>query len=224
MLEALFHVVGYGLCHQLPERSFIAGGYQLPVCARDTGIYLGFALSATIIVLVERGRRSTEVPRAPWLIAGVAFLAAMAFDGVTSYAGLRSTTNDLRLSTGLLAGYALPLLVVPMLNGQLWRAASRERLLEGGRGWIWLASVPVSYGVIKWVLPVTGAVYPLLVTIAILFTFAVVNLVIVTVVPVFERRARRLADAGPQIAVAVALTIAELAGAYALRVLLTRSL
>lgn len=218
MLEPVFRWVGYGLCHQLPQRSFFAGGFQLPVCARDTGIYAGFALSLALIALLERGRRPSEIPR-PWLVVvGAAFLGAMAADGVSSYAGWRSTTNDLRLLTGLLAGYALTLAVVPMVNGQMWRTLTRTRLLEGWRAGVWLLSLVPTFGLLRWGLPVTGVLYPVLLTGAIILTFLVVNLVFTTLVPLFERRASRLRDAWPQIAIALALVVLELGAASGLRV------
>src|SRR5262249_46137120 len=34
------------VCHQIPERSFKLAGYQLAVCSRCTGIYMGFAVAA----------------------------------------------------------------------------------------------------------------------------------------------------------------------------------
>ncbi len=216
MLEPVFRWVGYGLCHQLPERSLFAGNFQLPVCARDTGIYAGFVLSLLIIALVERGRPS-EIPR-PWLVVvGAAFLGAMAADGVSSYAGWRSTTNDLRLLTGLLAGYALTLAMIPMLNGQVWRTVSRTRLLEGWRAGAWLVSILPVFALLRWGLPETGVVYPVLLTLAIVVTFVAVNLVFVTIVPAFENRAARLRDAWLQIVIAVVLAALELGIASALR-------
>lgn len=221
-MDALFRIVGYGLCHQLPERSFAAGGYQLPVCARDTGIYVGFALSLLMIALVERGRRPSEAPRARWLFVGGVFLAAMAFDGVTSYAGLRETSNDIRLITGLLAGYALPLLVAPMLNSQMWNGVSGLRVFQGGRGLLWLASLPVAYAITRSVLPLTGVVYPIVTTLAIVVTFVAVNLVFVTLLPFFERRALTLAGAWRQVLLAAVLTFAELGAASAVRAFVER--
>jgi len=218
MLQGVFRWVGYGLCHQLPERSLFAGGFQLPVCARDTGIYAGFALSLLVIVLLERGRRPSEIPR-PWLVVtGALFLGAMAIDGVSSYAGWRTTTNDLRLLTGLLAGYALTLAVVPMVNGQMWRTLSRTRLLDGWRGAVWLLSLVPVFVALRWGLPLLGLLYPILLTAAIVVTFLVVNLVFTTLVPVFERRASRLRDARLQIAIAFVFVIVELALASGLRV------
>ncbi|MDO8949567.1 MAG: DUF2085 domain-containing protein [Actinomycetota bacterium] len=217
MLRAVFHWVGYGLCHQLPERSLFAGGFQLPVCARDTGIYAGFVLSLVVIALLERGRRPSEIPR-PWLVVlGAIFLGTMVADGVSSYAGWRSTTNDLRLITGLLAGYALTLAVVPMLNGEMWRTLSRTRLLEGWRAGVWVISIVPAFALLRWGLPWAGLIYPILLTIAIVVTFAVVNLIFVTLVPFFERRAVHLRDAWPQALIALGVVILELAAAAALR-------
>ncbi|HEX7283845.1 MAG TPA: DUF2085 domain-containing protein [Vicinamibacterales bacterium] len=35
------YAAGAVVCHQIPERSFFVDGWQLPVCARCTGLYLG---------------------------------------------------------------------------------------------------------------------------------------------------------------------------------------
>src|SRR5579871_5840400 len=50
-----------GICAQLPGHSFYPAGQQLPLCARNTGIYLGFA--STLIVLYKSGRiRASQLP------------------------------------------------------------------------------------------------------------------------------------------------------------------
>jgi uncharacterized membrane protein len=220
-MQRLLQIFGYGLCHQLPERSLFAGGLQLPVCARDTGIYLGFVVSLLLIVMVSRHRRPTEFPSWPLLLLGGAFIGAMAIDGVTSYAGLRATTNDLRLITGLLAGYALPLVAVPIVNSQMWRTVSRERPLPRLRDvLVWVASVPITYVTVRWGLPYLGVAYPLMVVAAVLVTFVCVNLVFVCFIPRFERVTDRLRDAWPQILIALALTAGQLAAAGWLRLFL----
>jgi uncharacterized membrane protein len=223
MLESVFAVLGYGLCHQLPERSLFAGGFQLPVCARDTGLYIGFAVALIVLVLLARGRRPSELPRWPVLLIIGLFVGAMAFDGVTSYAGLRTTTNDIRLITGLMTGWGLATLALPMVNGQLWRRSSADRV-PSGRGAIgaWLALLLATFVVTRWLLPFLGVGYPVLVSAAIVVTFITVNLVFVGLMPVFERRAHRLRDAWPQILVALGLSAAELAGAALLRVFAER--
>ena len=212
MTEAFLHWLGFGLCHQLPERSFFAGGYQLPVCARDTGIYFGFVISLLVIAAFERGRRGTSLPK-PWVLAlGGALFAFMVWDGVTSYAGLRQTTNDLRLLTGLCAGFALALVVVPLLDSQLWRTSSDGRVLDGARQVLaWIVAIPVSFVLLRYAAPFLGVVYPLLTAAAILATFTAVNLVLVLLAPRFERCAVHVRDAWPALAIALALAFVEIA-------------
>lgn len=81
------------LCHQLPERSFFLFGHQLPVCARCLGIYAGAFLGSFFA--------KKESP-SPWVL--VAGLFPMAVDGGTQLL-FRESTNFLRLTTGLIAGF-----------------------------------------------------------------------------------------------------------------------
>lgn len=218
MLESLFRLIGFGLCHQLPERSYFAGGYQLPVCARDTGIYVGFVAGMLVLWILHRRERPTGLPRWPVLALLGVFIASMAADGITSYAGLRETTNTLRLITGSLTGWALAAITMPMLNAQLWTAPGRGRLLETWlRVGLWLVGLGVTYALSEFVMPLTGIFYPVFVAMAILVTFSSVNLVLVCLVPRFEGRARRLRDAWPQLLIALALTIVELGASAWLR-------
>jgi uncharacterized membrane protein len=225
MLDTLFMAIGYGLCHQLPERSFFAGGFQLPVCARDTGIYLGFAVGLLAVTLIHRAERPTGPPPWPVLVLVAAFIAAMGYDGVTSYLGLRESTNDLRLATGMLTGWALSGITFPMINAQLWQRSSSGHLLSTpGRVVSWLLLLVGTFTLARWVMPLTGAFYPIAVSASILLTFTTVNLIFVCLVPAFERRAGRIRDAWPQVLIALALTAMELAAAAWLRALTGRLL
>jgi uncharacterized membrane protein len=221
MLAAGLHWLGFGLCHQLPERSFFAGGLQLPVCARDTGIYLGFVVAALVAALLDRGRRRTEMPP-PWLLAiGLVALAALGWDGVTSYLGMRPTTNLLRLATGVGVGFALVLVIAPILNAQLWKRSAGERLLASPlEGLLWCAAAPVTFAVAWWGGPFAGVAYPIIVAVAILATFTMVNLVLVSMVPRFERAFDRLRDTWPAVLCALGLTLIEIALADQLRLVL----
>jgi uncharacterized membrane protein len=225
VLEELFHAVGYGLCHQLPERSFFSGGYQLPVCARDTGIYLGFALGLLALALLARKSRPTELPRWPVLVLIGLFIAAMGADGVTSYAGLRETTNDLRLVTGLVTGWGLSALTFPMFNSQIWERPGAGRTPDGWREVLaWLGLMVIALAVIRWGLPLLGVVYPMLLVLAILLTLGAVNMVFVGLMPPFERRAVRLRDAWLAMAIATGFTVLEIAAAAWLRAMAERLL
>lgn len=223
MFDAVMHWLGFGLCHQLPARSFIAGGHQLPVCARDTGIYVGFVVALVVTALLERGRRRTGMPPAWLLGVGAAFVLAMAWDGITSYAGLRETTNLLRLITGVGTGFALTLVVVPILNGQMWDRRNSGRVLdEPLSGAVWCLAAPATVAALWFGGPLLGAGYALLVAVAVLVTFSAVNLVVVTLIPRFENRAARLRDAWPALATALIVTFVELEAAGLLRLLLLR--
>lgn len=219
MIDAAMHWLGYGLCHQLPARSFFAGGLQLPVCARDTGIYIGFVVSILVMAALDRGRRRTGMPPA-WILAlGFAALVVMGWDGISSYAGFRATTNVIRLATGLGTGFALALVIVPLLNAQLWERTAADAVLSSPiEGVLWCASVPVTFAAVLLGAPLLGLAYPLLVASAIVATFTSVNLVVVLLVPRFERHATWLRDAWPAIMWALAATAVELAAAAWFRV------
>lgn len=218
MLEQALQWLGFGLCHQLPERSFFGGSFQLPVCARDTGIYLGFVFALIALRLVDRGRRSSEPPPLSSTLILIALIGAMAIDGLTSYSGLRETTNDLRLITGLAAGFGIAGLVYPMLNGQLWRNPGYDRVLGKASEMVgFLIALPLSFLLTKWGLPFLAEGYALLTAVAIVVTFATVNLVLVCLFPPFERKAHRLRDAWLPVLLALALTGVQLALASLLR-------
>jgi len=222
MLETAMHWLGFGLCHQLADRSFAAGGVQLPVCARDTGIYIGFVVSLAIIAYLDRGLRRQDMPPAWVLGVGAAALALMAWDGITSYMGFRETTNLLRLATGLGAGFVLPLVVVPTVNSGLWARPGAGRVLgEPWKGLVWLAAAPVTLGVLVWGAPLLGAGYAVLTAACILVTFIAVNMIMIASIPRFERSAARLRDAWPAILVGLLVTIVELGLAGWLRLALS---
>jgi uncharacterized membrane protein len=84
-------------CHQMPERSFKAGAYVFPVCARCTGVFFG-QLSAVILAVF--GMVCT------YYIA-VSMLAIMGIDWLIQKTGVRESTNIRRLVTGVLGGFGL---------------------------------------------------------------------------------------------------------------------
>ncbi len=81
-------------CHQRAERSFFINGYQLPLCARCTGVWFGQLAALVLSFFIT-----------PSFWSGL-FLLPLAVDGLTQAAGWRTSNNGLRLATGLLGGYA----------------------------------------------------------------------------------------------------------------------
>jgi uncharacterized membrane protein len=52
VLSAAFYAAGSIICHQIPERSFHLGAFQLPVCARCLGLYAGGFVGAFASLVV----------------------------------------------------------------------------------------------------------------------------------------------------------------------------
>ena len=82
-------------CHQMPERSFFIGAYQLPLCARCTGIVAGHVLGIVVSCFCRVPFRSL-VLTLPLMADGMA-------QKFTSY----ESTNGRRLVTGILYGFAM---------------------------------------------------------------------------------------------------------------------
>jgi uncharacterized membrane protein len=131
-----FWNLGYAMCHQLPARSFFYGGYQMPVCARDMGIYLGFLVVFLYWVARKRSGRG-DMP--DWIVLGavVVGVLAFAFDALSSYLGFRDTTNDLRLASGLMMGVTIGVLLLSVIS-----AMNGER--KRGRAFAW-TDLPLIY-------------------------------------------------------------------------------
>jgi uncharacterized membrane protein len=210
MVNQLLQWLGFGLCHQLPERSLFGGGVQVPVCARDEGLYVGFLVAFLLIWLLHRPLRPRELPGPAALVVCALFLGSMVVDGVTSYAGLRETTNVIRLLTGTMAGYALAALVAPLLNDELWLKADSVRALSPAwRLAVWGISVPFVVVVVLYGGPLLGVGYPIAVAGAIIATFVIVNLVLAAMLSPFERKAQRPRDLLAPLAIALLLTALE---------------
>lgn len=83
------------ICHKLPERSFFYKGKKFPICARCTGILIGYILASIGIFFVN-------IP----LLFCLALLIPIGIDGIGQYLGKWTSTNRRRLITGILAGIA----------------------------------------------------------------------------------------------------------------------
>ncbi len=105
----LFFAV-HGICAQ--SHNLISGGVQFPLCARDSGIYLG--LMVTLGVMAAFGRmRAGRLPPLPIGLTLIGLMAVMGIDGLNStvaelgFSPAYPPRDDLRLVTGLGFGAAL---------------------------------------------------------------------------------------------------------------------
>ncbi len=93
-------------CHQKASRSYFVNGNQMPVCARDVGIFLGLAIG-TILPL------AFLIEIKLWWVIGS--LVPMGIDGTTQLLTSYESNNPIRVLTGVLAGAVIIMLLVYML-------------------------------------------------------------------------------------------------------------
>lgn len=81
-------------CHRKPERSFFWKGQQFPVCARCTGIHIGYITFPLFMFNIF-------TLNIWWTIA---LIIPTFIDGLTQAFFKRESNNFLRVTTGLMAG------------------------------------------------------------------------------------------------------------------------
>jgi len=119
------------VCHQAPDRSFHLAGFQLAVCARCTGLYLGIGLAAGFYPLVRSLKHADTLP-CVWLFAAA---APMAVDFYVDYLGIWHNTHVSRFLTGILLGAATMFYIIPGLlklsTSYRWK---KKGMTEGPKG------------------------------------------------------------------------------------------
>lgn len=223
-LNWLVTQIGYAICHQMPARTLHYGGRALPVCARDTGLFIGFALTFVALIAVygkSGGRRPS------WKVTAVlaALVLPMVVDAVTSYAGWRETTNFIRLFTGALAGTSAAALVFPLASEQAFGERATAVVPARMRSVPLLLLLPASLTLAlatDW--PGAFYVWAALLVLSILFTLLVLNYTLVSLVveqlPLRGRPPARL----PLAAIAAAAVVVELVASNRLHWLVDRVL
>ncbi|WP_326982760.1 DUF2085 domain-containing protein [Chryseobacterium sp. MYb264] len=83
-------------CHRMPSRSFFYKKKQFPVCARCTGIYIGFLFMIPMLWFHQIGFFVSLLLILPTLV-----------DGLTQAYLNRESNNFLRCVTGVLAGIGM---------------------------------------------------------------------------------------------------------------------
>ncbi len=117
LLSTIIYSIYKLVCHQMPSRSFFIFNHKMAVCARCFGIYTGFLAGMLIYPFVKK-LNDFKTPNKWYLIMA---LIPMGIDGTTQLIGLRESFNELRLITGLIAGfvgvfYVLPVFLSVMTN------------------------------------------------------------------------------------------------------------
>lgn len=112
----------YCNCHQKPERSFFIHGYQLPLCARCTGIAIGH-VAALLVAPFHIFNYSVSL-----------LLIPLAVDGTVQYFTPYESNNYKRVITGVLYGFAFTSVSFRILKRML---QAGKRLCAGKNDFQW---------------------------------------------------------------------------------------
>lgn len=104
LLENQRHLTKF-ICHRMPDRTFKIKGIYFPVCSRCTGFYIG-AFSYFLYVYFFYVNYTLTT-----IFFSILLLIPAFIDGITQFYGFRESNNILRLSTGLMGGVGLAILI-----------------------------------------------------------------------------------------------------------------
>jgi len=218
MINFLVDKIGASVCHQLPARSLQIGDIILPVCARCSGIYIGFFISAIVLFILFR-KRENGLPPLYIIVILALFLISTITDGIISNFASFNTNNIIRFITGYLCGIAMITIIYPIFNFQYFKESNDTRVF----------SRPIKF--IIYILVSAVLIYIVLLRInflgyffyyfnafSIIFTFFFINLVMVFLIPPLSQKASKLLSkylAVPLI-ISIALSVLELFISYRL--------
>jgi uncharacterized membrane protein len=86
-------------CHQLHDRSFFFKGYQFPVCARCTGLFIGQVMGLSLFYFFLKFDLKIL-----FMLAFISLLA-LGIDGILQVKKIYFSNNLRRLITGILCGH-----------------------------------------------------------------------------------------------------------------------
>jgi uncharacterized membrane protein len=176
-LDRKMYSVVHGVCAQI--HNVQVGGLDLPLCARNTGIYSSFLITSLYLLVLGR-HRAAKLPQWPLTIALILFVAIMAVDGLNSMMvdmfmpHLYTPQNWIRTLTGIGMGISIAAIMLLILNVSLRRDADNQQRIIGSwlelggalliNGLVWVAiygNVGIMYwpvAIMAW-LGITGVLY-----------------------------------------------------------------
>jgi uncharacterized membrane protein len=130
--------IGCAVCHRIESHSLFIGDRAMPLCARCSGMHLGFAFTIFAFLATRRGRAGGYPPK--WMAFVFGFFAlGFALDGLNSFFSLLlgrtwlyEPNNALRLISGTLMGLSMASYAYPAFNQSLWSNWGKERALRSG--------------------------------------------------------------------------------------------
>jgi len=150
--------IGYAVCHRISERSFHIGSYQLPLCARCSGMYLGAVTGLAFQSII--GWKRLKIPHWSILALLIVFVAAFGIDGSNSYLyllkqvspgilpkipNLYVPNNTLRLLTGSGMGLGMAAMLFPAYNQTVWADGEDKPAIPGWKAFGLLLGIQVLF-------------------------------------------------------------------------------
>lgn len=211
---------GAAFCHRIVARSFTIMGRPVGLCARCSGMYLGFFLYFAL-VLVSGRERWTAFSPLPILALMVTFIAIMGVDGVNSYSHffpnfphVYTPNNTLRLFTGLGTGLAIGTFIVPAVNQTIWhQSAQTEKAAVGTPSeLLGLLAITILGGLLLLTeVPLTTYILAILSVLGLLFILTGINTILMLLLFKKENSYHRSIQAFPPLAIGFILACAEAA-------------
>jgi uncharacterized membrane protein len=148
--------IGYAVCHRISERSFHIGSYQLPLCARCSGMYLGAVTGLVFQSII--GWKRFKIPHWSIIALLVVLVVAFGIDGSNSYLYLLKTlspgilpnihniyvpNNTLRLLTGSGMGLGMAIMLFPAFNQTIWTDGEDKPAIPGWKSFGLLLGIQV---------------------------------------------------------------------------------
>jgi uncharacterized membrane protein len=136
------YAVVHGVCAQIHNVEL--GGAQLPLCARNTGIYASYLITTLYLLALGRGRAAKLPPWPVTLMLGL-LVVIMGVDGFNSMfrdlflPHLYTPRNELRTLTGIGMGTAMAVAMLVIINLSLRKDADPEQRILNG--WLELGGV-----------------------------------------------------------------------------------
>lgn len=221
-LDRKMYSVVHGVCAQI--HNVQVGGLDLPLCARNTGIYSSYLITTGYLLLLGRSR-AAKLPHWSILIVLALFVVVMAIDGFNSMLvdmfmpHLYTPQNWLRTLTGIGMGISIATMMLLILNVSLRQNAdTQQRVLGGWReligavlvnALVWVAiygNIGVMYwplAIVAW-LGITGVLYS-------------VNVLLTALFMHYEGRVSRIGQLAKPASIAMIFTLIELGGLSAVR-------
>lgn len=211
----------------IPGFAFVdpADPTQLPLEARDFGIYVGFLVTWAYMMIVLGRGKAQGMPRVWMLVLCALFVGIMGIDGINAFLydlrvvpHLYTPRLELRLATGLLCGVAFAAYLVPVVNFSLWREQDMRPVLESWEQFVGALLLMVILFALNashlgiWYIPLAVTT-----SASVVILIGLINMVFVVSILRHEGQASTWRDALNPFAIGVALALVELGGMSLLR-------